>query len=204
MALSFDRHKMLILKELLDTEKDYVEWLETLKELVIEPMRNQRIVPEDDLGSLFGNIEALIPVHKSFLQKLTDRVDFSSETIAAESMLGDIFSDFVDSLQPDCDYSLLHWKKACFQTEELPKRLSQCKAFLDKAFQNTRYHGLNISFFTNRPVSRLCKYPLMFRELLKYIPPMHPDHQVLSAAISKLQVTVEMLNEQVRVRCEKQ
>ena len=204
MALSSDRHKMLILIDLLKTENDYVQSLETLIELVIEPMRKQRIVPEDDLGSLFGNIEALIPVHKSFMEKLTARVDFSSETLAAETILGDIFSDFVDSLQTDCDYSLLHWKKACFQTEELPKRLSQCKAFLDKAFQNTRYHGLNISFFTNLPVGRLCKYPLLFRELLKYIPPTHPDHQVLTAAISKLQVTVEMLNEQVRLRCEKQ
>src|SRR3989338_8653134 len=199
MALSSDRHKMLILIDLLKTENDYVQSLETLIELVIEPMRKQRIVPEDDLGSLFGNIEALIPVHKSFMEKLTARVDFSSETVAAESILGDIFSDFVDSLQTDCDYSSLHLEKVFLQTEELPKRLSLCKAFLDKAFQGTRYHGLNISCFTNRPIGRLCMYPLLFRELLKYIPPMHPDHQVLSAAIAKLQARVEILNEQVRL-----
>jgi len=49
-----------------------------------------------------------------------------------------------------------------------------------------------------KPVQRLCKYPLLLRELLKFTPESHPDHAALQAAYIKIEEAVSHVNEAKR------
>ncbi len=47
-------------------------------------------------------------------------------------------------------------------------------AFCDKQARSEACHGLNLKAFLIAPISRLCKYPLLFRDLRENTPAGHP------------------------------
>jgi len=55
--------------------------------------------------------------------------------------------------------------------------------------------GLELQGFLIKPVQRLCKYPLLLRELIKYTPPHTQAHRDVSAAYEKLSAIVAEVNE---------
>src|SRR3989338_4192445 len=55
-----------------------------------------------------------------------------------------------------------------------------------------------LNAFLIKPVQRLCKYPLLLRELIKNTPEVHPDHGLLSAAADKVGSVVNFVNEAKR------
>lgn len=52
----------------------------------------------------------------------------------------------------------------------------------DQNLMNTeaRVRGLNILAFVVKPVQRLCKYPLLIRELISQTDPKDPEHELLN------------------------
>lgn len=46
-----------------------------------------------------------------------------------------------------------------------------------------------------KPIQRICKYPLLLRELLKYTDEGHSDHANLSSASNKIDIVVKVANE---------
>lgn len=58
--------------------------------------------------------------------------------------------------------------------------------------------GLDLSFFLIKPVQRICKYPLLLRELAKNTNPTHADHKLLGKAIEIISDVVDFVNEKKR------
>lgn len=81
------------------------------------------------------------------------------------------------------------------------------KAMLDQKKQDRRVHDflqrclespfsrkLDLWSFLDIPRSRLVKYPLLLREILRHTPPDHPDVNDLEKAVSQL-ATLHKLND---------
>ena len=49
-----------------------------------------------------------------------------------------------------------------------------------------------------KPVQRICKYPLLFKELLKYTPPDHPDHAATEQMLVSMKAVCSVVNETKR------
>ena len=58
----------------------------------------------------------------------------------------------------------------------------QLNAFLATQMQTPSCHGLTLESFLIKPIQRLMKYPLFFKDLLKEVPPSHPSCASLAKA----------------------
>jgi len=52
--------------------------------------------------------------------------------------------------------------------------------------------------FLLTPVQKICKYPLQLKELLKYTPPEHPDHDQTQHALDTMRHIATLINERKR------
>lgn len=59
-----------IIKEIIQTEKDYCNDLEVLISVYMDPMLSQGIVTEKEHISIFANIKEILAIHLEFLQEL--------------------------------------------------------------------------------------------------------------------------------------
>src|SRR5690606_15343253 len=53
----------------------------------------------------------------------------------------------------------------------------------------------NLQDYLIKPVQRICKYPLLFKELLKCTPQDHPDYWALEATLVKLEEVAHSVNQ---------
>ena len=58
--------------------------------------------------------------------------------------------------------------------------------------------GLNLESFLLKPIQRICKYPLLLKELLKATEQDHKDRKLLEVASSKIDDIVKTVNERTR------
>lgn len=54
---------------------------------------------------------------------------------------------------------------------------------------------MNLTSYLIKPVQRLCKYPLLVREILRSTPEDHPDYTKLQQALTKVETLVSNTNE---------
>ena len=57
---------------------------------------------------------------------------------------------------------------------------------------------LDLSNYLLKPIQRVCKYPLLVRELLRATNEAHPDIENLNKALLKIETVVATINEQRR------
>lgn len=62
-----DRERMKLINELILSEREYVQDLEAINSLFLQPLRKRRIVPENDVGQLFSTLPAIISLNKALL-----------------------------------------------------------------------------------------------------------------------------------------
>jgi hypothetical protein len=59
-----------IIKELLDSEAQYIKDLQVLVQVYVIPCQEKEILSRTEIKTLFGNVESIIPVASSLLQAL--------------------------------------------------------------------------------------------------------------------------------------
>jgi hypothetical protein len=84
--------------------------------------------------------------------------------------------------------------------ETLQKKNSNFKAFLLERALAQECRGLPLSSFLIKPVQRICKYPLLLRELLRFTPQEHPDFEGLTKSFNKINEVVLVVNEGQRAQ----
>ena len=68
---------------------------------------------------------------------------------------------------------------------------------------NPECRKLDLESFLIKPMQRICRYPLLLKELHRFTPESHPDFQDLGKALDKIQAVVATVNERKR-ECENQ
>jgi hypothetical protein len=175
-----------VIEEIISTEDDYVSDLESLVELCIVPARKR--LSAADLQQLFSNVEEIYHINKALLIKFQQRLTPSHPQ---HGVLGDLFQEMGESLRryaPYCanqDTSVA----AYLRLKEDP----MVDAFLVAI--ETDLRGLDLCGFLIKPVQRLCKYPLLLRELLKFTDESHADCAALKKAETMVQQAVQYVND---------
>mmetsp|Transcript_9225 Transcript_9225/g.13959 ORF Transcript_9225/g.13959 Transcript_9225/m.13959 type:complete len:330 (-) Transcript_9225:18-1007(-) len=160
-----------------------------------------KVVEEKELTVIFSNVEDVIPIHQKFLETLEGRFNEAqknSKHTLHEVPVGDIFTRFTHYFKL---YSLYteNQPNQLAKLDEVQKRVKSFDRYLQVCHSDERCKGLLLNSFLIKPVQRLCKYPLLLRELIKNTPEAHEDYQPLIDAQEKVASVVSFVNEAKRI-----
>lgn len=176
--------------ELVQGEQDLVEDLKLAKKAYHDPMRTLCIMTEQELNQIFGTLDSLIPLHEDLLSRLRDarKPDGSTEHV------GHILTHWLPCLSSYTPYCSNQVKaKALLDQKKQDRRVQD---FLQRCLQSPFSRKLDLWNFLDIPRSRLVKYPLLLREILKHTNNEHPDRQQLEEAMAAVQSVVADINRQ--------
>uniref|UniRef100_A0A8I3W661 Phosphatidylinositol-3,4,5-trisphosphate dependent Rac exchange factor 2 n=1 Tax=Callithrix jacchus TaxID=9483 RepID=A0A8I3W661_CALJA len=195
------RLRVCVLSELQKTERDYVGTLEFLVSAFLHRMNQcaaskvDKNVTEETVKMLFSNIEDILAVHKEFL-KVVEECLYPEPN--AQQEVGICFLHFKDKFRIYDEYCSNH-EKAQKLLLELNK-IRTIRAFLLNCMllggrKNT---DVPLEGYLVTPIQRICKYPLILKELLKRTPRKHSDYAAVMEALQAMKAVCSNINEAKR------
>ncbi|KAJ2091715.1 RHO1 GDP-GTP exchange protein 2 [Coemansia sp. RSA 986] len=174
-------------------EKDYVRDLCILRDLYMKPLHNGDIVREDRrknfITKVFKNALAILAENMELHKALEKRQkeDFICYQV------GDVFLPFVQHLEAYLEYCANQPYSMHFLDAEKRnnKRLVE---FLDKTDRRPECRKLGVQHFLTRPPTRLARYPLVLKAVLKYTPEGHPDRETIPYVIGRIESMLGRIN----------
>jgi len=174
-----------VLSELLDTEKTYVQGLQTLTRVFANPIRltpkaflikkstnqsnlektsTQRLLPPEDTNSMFSNVDTLLTFHQELVKILQERILPAPETDSPGTQTSP--GDTVDTCIGDVFvarapflrmYStyLNNYQAALTTLRRCEDQNADFKTFLETAHKEPSLNGLNIVAFLLLPIQRI-------------------------------------------------
>ncbi|XP_055154111.1 phosphatidylinositol 3,4,5-trisphosphate-dependent Rac exchanger 2 protein isoform X4 [Symphalangus syndactylus] len=195
------RLRVCVLSELQKTERDYVGTLEFLVSAFLHRMNQcaaskvDKNVTEETVKMLFSNIEDILAVHKEFLKVMEECLHPEPN---AQQEVGTCFLHFKDKFRIYDEYCSNH-EKAQKLLLELNK-IRTIRTFLLNCMllggrKNT---DVPLEGYLVTPIQRICKYPLILKELLKRTPRKHSDYAAVMEALQAMKAVCSNINEAKR------
>uniref|UniRef100_A0A6J0SMW2 Phosphatidylinositol 3,4,5-trisphosphate-dependent Rac exchanger 1 protein isoform X2 n=1 Tax=Pogona vitticeps TaxID=103695 RepID=A0A6J0SMW2_9SAUR len=195
------RLRLCVLNEILGTERDYVGTLRFLQSAFLHRIRQnavdkaEKYITEENVKILFSNIEDILDVHKDFLAALEYCLQPEPQS---QHELGDVFLKFKDKFFVYEEYCSNH-EKALRLLMELNK-IPAVRAFLLSCMLlgGRKTTDIPLEGYLLTPIQRICKYPLLLKELAKRTPTKHPDYQAVQNALQAMKTVCTNINETKR------
>ncbi|XP_061780286.1 neuroepithelial cell-transforming gene 1 protein-like [Nerophis lumbriciformis] len=174
--------------ELFRGEQDLIEDLQLARKAYHDPMLKLCIMTEEELAHIFGDLDAYIPLHEDLLVKLTEGTG-SDGTVA---QIGQTMIDWLPGLNAYKNYCSNQLAAKALLDQKKQDR--QVQDFLQRCLESPFSRKLDLWSFLDIPRSRLVKYPLLLREILRHTPADHQDVASLERAISIIQEILSDIN----------
>ncbi|CAI8056724.1 Phosphatidylinositol 3,4,5-trisphosphate-dependent Rac exchanger 2 protein [Geodia barretti] len=199
--MSDDKIKRLrthVVKELYDTEADYTAHLEFTVTVLLEKARvkgqHDNTFTESVLGKLFCNIEDILQLHRRLVEELKACLKGG---VSYSCSIAGVYHKFKEEFLIYQDYG-----KGNEAAQKLLYELEDNEGFqaffLACLLLGGRDGGNGISSYLFKPIQRVTKYPLLFRELEKYTPRDHPDYEATRAMGVRMREICFVINEAKR------
>lgn len=201
--------RMHILLEIVSTEKSYRDDLHAMLDHVLIPLRSRGdLIRRAQLESIFAGWEVIASVSEDLCERLESSTTTTTATATATATVITPTADkaeddknFERALEAFCAMSdflkaigafCAGYDRAVASLADAEKASSDLRAYF-QAFQHGEpeaSHGLAIRSFLIKPIQRVTKYPLFFRELLKYTKHDHPLYGKLVQAKARIEELV--------------
>ncbi|KAJ3859197.1 hypothetical protein EV359DRAFT_51220 [Lentinula novae-zelandiae] len=179
------------INELVTTERSYVKKLQTLKKDYADPLRNfarsksTAIISKYEATTLFGNIDSLLPVNEAFLTDLEKMI--APNGYKAVGGVGDVALRHFKELKGFEQYRQYYVKREeaqRFIEQEMEKRSSPFEDYIERVkYQSTDARNrVGLRELLMEPVQRIPRYTLLFRLMIKHMPPQDPQRAKLEEA----------------------
>uniref|UniRef100_A0A669CI45 Phosphatidylinositol 3,4,5-trisphosphate-dependent Rac exchanger 2 protein n=1 Tax=Oreochromis niloticus TaxID=8128 RepID=A0A669CI45_ORENI len=194
------RLRVCVLNELLKTERDYVGTLEFLSVFLhrlnqYAATKIEKNVTEETVKVLFSNIEEILAVHKDFLSMVEELLQPDPH---AHHEIGRCFLHFRSRFQIYDEYCGNH-EKAQRLLLELNKIRNVRTCLLNYMLLGGRKNTeVPLEGYLVAPIQRICKYPLLLRELLKRTPKKHNDYALVQESLQVMKEVCSSINEAKR------
>ncbi|XP_060725474.1 uncharacterized protein LOC132845493 isoform X3 [Tachysurus vachellii] len=183
-----------VINEIMSTERDYIKHLKDICEGYIKQCRKRMdMFTEEQLCTIFGNIEDIYRFQKKFLKCLEKRFNKEEPHL---SEIGSCFLEHQTDFQIYSEYCNNH-PNACVQLSKLMK-LNKYVFFFEACRLLQKMIDISLDGFLLTPVQKICKYPLQLAELLKYTNPQHRDYKDVEAALNGMKNVARLINERKR------
>ncbi|XP_061470664.1 rho guanine nucleotide exchange factor 25 isoform X3 [Rhineura floridana] len=178
---------MFVLRELIETEKMYVEDLGQIVEGYLATM-NVRGIPEGMKGKdkiIFGNIHQIYDWHKDYLLRQLERC------LENPDLLAELFIKHERRLHMYVVYC-----------QNKPKSEHIVSEFIDTYFEELKQelgHRLQLNDLLIKPVQRIMKYQLLLKDFLKYYGKAGKDTEQLERAVEVMCFVPKRCNDMMNV-----
>ncbi|XP_052034454.1 rho guanine nucleotide exchange factor 38 [Apodemus sylvaticus] len=187
-----------IIRELIQTERDYLTDLELCLREVVQPLRSKQI-DRLDVEALFSNIESVHQISAKLLSLLEEA---TADVEPAMQVIGEVFLQIKGPLEETYKIYCYHHDEAHSvlesyeKEEELKQQLSHCIQSLKNIYmQEGKPNLLDMGSLMIKPIQRVMKYPLLLCELRNSTPPSHPDYRALEEAFTAVKDINVNINE---------
>ncbi|XP_045917935.1 uncharacterized protein arhgef4 isoform X1 [Micropterus dolomieu] len=183
-----------VINEIMSTERDYIKHLKDICEGYIKQCRKRTdMFTEDQLRTIFGNIEDIYRFQKKFLKGLEKKFNKEQPHL---SEIGCCFLEHQTDFQIYSEYCNNH-PNACIQLSKVMK-VNKYVFFFEACRLLQKMIDISLDGFLLTPVQKICKYPLQLAELLKYTNPQHRDYKDVEAALNAMKNVARLINERKR------
>jgi len=183
-----EKGRQEVIFEILKTEKDYIRDLEIIIDVFLRPLRESAILSPKDITVMFSNVEQLLIINQNFLEQLEKRREKSPVLLE----IGDLLLVTADVLGKYTMYCSNHPFAVLLYQSIQSKPF---KKFVEECSRLPECSKLDIPGYLIKPVQRICRYPLLIREMLKMTGENHVDRANLLLSLEKLESIVAIVNE---------
>ncbi|XP_069695880.1 protein vav isoform X6 [Periplaneta americana] len=186
IAHSFEKRDYVI-KELVETEKNYVDVLTTLHRCFMRPLNN--LLREEDMKVIFGGIKELSEIHAGFHSQLRKAVTPGSTTRLSEVFLNWrekflIYGEYCANLTNA--QALI--QDVCNRNEIVNQEVIRCQ-------QDANNGKFKLRDILSVPMQRILKYHLLLEKLISETQPNHEDYRDLERAKEAMVDVAQYINE---------
>ncbi|KTW29133.1 uncharacterized protein T551_02407 [Pneumocystis jirovecii RU7] len=170
-----------VVAELLDTERKYVQDMETLQNYM-HALQSNEIVSADTIHLLFANLNMLVDFQRRFLIG----IEANSALQPEHQRFGALFMQMEESFsiyEPFCS----NYTYASDLAIEETAKLSKLAHIVEPTYE--------LPSLLIKPIQRICKYPLLLKELLKHTSPSDPHYEELKQGMHAIKRVTDRVNE---------
>ncbi|XP_045385659.1 neuroepithelial cell-transforming gene 1 protein isoform X2 [Lemur catta] len=169
-------------------EQDLIEDLKLARKAYHDPMLKLSIMSEEELTHIFGDLDSYIPLHEDLLARIGE----ATKPDGTVEQIGHILVNWLPGLNAYKGYcsNQLAAKALLDQKKQDPR----VQDFLQRCLESPFSRKLDLWSFLDIPRSRLVKYPLLLKEILRHTPQDHPDVQLLEDAVLIIQGVLSDIN----------
>jgi len=186
-------NRLNVLDELLNTERDYLRDLTTVVNQYLQPLRQSKLLSSEAIAKIFVNIESIRELHSEIYLDLEEKISDIRLVSSIEQCISEIFAKNTERLRNYVTFSI-GYKGGIIELKSQIAKSSAFAQFLQEA-QASDPKNLRLSDYLIKPIQRLCKYPLIFREILKSTPPDHKDRAFMEETMHSLERLTDHVNE---------
>lgn len=186
LTTSFEQRDYVI-RELIDTESNYLDVLNALKYKFMQPM--EKYLPTEDIKTIFPRIKDLAEIHSKFLDKLREAVLPNTKL-----KLSQVFLDFREPFLIYGEYcsNLINGIDAL---GDICKRNSLIEQLVQQCEKEYNVGKLQLRDILSVPMQRILKYHLLLDKLVKETSPVHEDFRGLERAKEAMVDVAQYINE---------
>eukprot|EP00762_Andalucia_godoyi_P003115 ANDGO_01115.mRNA.1 Guanine exchange factor for Rac 30 len=178
-----------VFDELISTEKNYVSILDAIKTQFLEPLRGTDILTQDQVSSIFGQIEILLRINKEFLDDLIKGRGDNSIVRAINARIPSLklYTAYINGYMAQMD-----------AISRLKKKNSRFFRFIAQAEKHPSCRNNTLESLLITPIQRIPRYELLIKELVKHSDESYVDYKDLLKAKDSIHQVAAYCNEKKR------
>ncbi|KAG5513318.1 hypothetical protein PMAC_001381 [Pneumocystis sp. 'macacae'] len=169
-----------VVAELLDTERKYVQDMETLQNYM-HALQSNEIVSADTIHLLFANLNMLVDFQRRFLIG----IEANSALQPEHQRFGALFIQMEESFSIYEPFCSNYTYASDLAIEETPK-LSKLAHIVEPTYE--------LPSLLIKPIQRICKYPLLLK-VFKYLLLFYPHYEELKQGMHAIKRVTDRVNE---------
>ncbi|KAG0188848.1 RHO1 GDP-GTP exchange protein 2 [Apophysomyces sp. BC1034] len=198
-TLPEERKRQECIYELIYTEEDFVKDLRYVQNCWVKPLITGDVIPEerrnDFVQEVFWNMADIEKVNGALSQALLAR---QKEHQLVPS-IGDVMLAHVCQFDPFVGYGA-HQVVGKFNFELEKKRNLQFAEFVETTERKPESRRLELNGYLTKPTTRLGRYNLLLREILKRTPKDNPDHETIPQVMELITRFLTQVNAEAGIR----
>ncbi|OAV91479.1 hypothetical protein PTTG_05089 [Puccinia triticina 1-1 BBBD Race 1] len=196
-ALEMRRQELIW--ELCETEHSFAVGLRQVIEIFVFPLRTPEGawisgVPTE-VARLLDWLEDIVNLHSQMAFQAKNCCEYQTQALGLVVHISEVFLELTPKLEVYQPY-LIRFSEVTTAIEEMVTNVdSDFGEFVRMQSSLPECGRMSLTSFLLKPVQRLMKYPLFYKQLCDVTPPTHPDHEATVCLFSATDSMVRVLQE---------